>query len=224
MQEFYDDDYVEPGLTTELPDDRTLDELIRTEFKGSAKDFSYHIRMMQALGVPTGATMLDYGANWGYASWQFQRAGFDVQSFEISRPRAAFGEKLGLRIATSLTDVRPPFDLIYSCHVLEHVPNPQETIESMLAMLKPGGLVVGQTPNGSPAFRDADRRHFQNIWGQVHPVLLTDGFVKRIAGSRPFLICSDDHPDYLRTWDGQSQEHRDCSRDGLFFAIRNTSA
>lgn len=215
---------MEPGLTTELPDDQALTELIRTEFKGSAKDFSYHVRMLQALGVKAGASMLDYGANWGYASWQFKRAGFDVQSFEISRPSAAYGAKLGLSIATKLADVSPPFDLIYSCHVLEHVPNSQETIESMLAMLKPGGLVVGQTPNGSRAFRDTDRRHFQNIWGQVHPVLLTDGFEKRIAGSRPFLICSGDDPDDLRAWDGQSQEHRDCSRDGLFFAIRNTSA
>jgi SAM-dependent methyltransferase len=220
MQAFYDEGYVEPGLTTELPDDEALARLLAEEFKGSGKDFSHFVRVLQAIGLQPGTRLLDYGANWGYASWQFQRAGFDVQSFEISRPRARFGEKLGLSIATSLSEVKTPLDAVYSCHVLEHVPNPAETIKTMLEMVKPGGLVIGHTPNGSRLFRQSSPATFQKLWGQSHPVLLTDAFVKHVAGDNPCLIASDDNPDSLRSWDRASNDHRDCGKDGLFFVIR----
>jgi 2-polyprenyl-3-methyl-5-hydroxy-6-metoxy-1,4-benzoquinol methylase len=222
MQEFYDEGYVEPGITTELPDDAALAQLVASEFKGSAKDFSYHIAMLRALGVHSSARLLDFGANWGYASWQFMRAGWEVQSFEISRPRAAYGRKLGLHPVTSLSDVVPPFDVVFSCHVLEHVPNPRETLEQMLRLVRPGGLVVALTPNGSKSFRTSHRPDFQQLWGQVHPVLLTDAFVKKMAGEHPCLITSVDTPALLSIWDQTASEVRDCSGAGLLFAIRRS--
>src|SRR5262245_61665794 len=86
MSDFYDVGYSEPGLTTEFPDDKQLSELLENGFKGSEKDFTYHASILSALKVPVNGRILDFGANWGYASWQFARAGFDVKSFEISKP------------------------------------------------------------------------------------------------------------------------------------------
>jgi 2-polyprenyl-3-methyl-5-hydroxy-6-metoxy-1,4-benzoquinol methylase len=220
MEVFYQENYAQPGLTTELPDDENLARLLTTKFKDSSKDFTYHMGVLRALGLRDGARLLDYGANWGYMSWQFLQAGFDVTAFEISAPRAAYGKKLGVEIHTSLGQVGQGFDMVYSCHVLEHVPDPAETLRHQLTLVRPGGLVVAHTPNGSSRHRLRHRELFHQTWGKVHPVLLTDRFVAHAAGDHPFLITSDDTPESVRTWDQQSQELRDTSGAGFFFAIR----
>jgi SAM-dependent methyltransferase len=220
MAEFYDIGYSEPGLTTKLPDDKQLTELLETGFKGGEKDFTYSSSILSALKVPVNGRILDFGANWGYASWQFARAGFDVTSFEISKPMAAFGKRLGLTIHTDLNEVGHGFDAVYSCHVLEHTPNPREVLIKQLSLVKPGGLVAAHTPNGSKEFQLSNYAAFHRIWGQVHPVLLSGGFVQSVAGSLPYIVTSDDRPEKLSNWDGVSQVKQSVDGSGLFFAIR----
>jgi SAM-dependent methyltransferase len=220
MSDFYDVGYSEPGLTTELPDEKQLSELLESEFKGTQKDFTYHLSILSALKVPAHGRVLDYGANWGYASWQFARAGFDVKSFEISKPRAAFGKKLRLTIHTDINEVGQGFDVVYSCHVLEHTPNPREVLLKQLSLVKPGGLVAAHTPHGSKGFRLNNYAVFHRVWGKVHPVLVTDGFVQRFAGSLPYIVTSDDRPENLANWDGVSQVKEPTDEAGFFFAIR----
>jgi SAM-dependent methyltransferase len=219
MLDFYTTAYSEPAAT-DLPDEKKLKELLETGFKGSEKDFSYHSSILRALKVPVNGTILDFGANWGYASWQFARAGFDVTSFEISKPRAAFGKKLGLTIHTDIDTVGGNFDAVYSCHVLEHTSNPRDVLLNQLSLVKPGGLVAAHTPNGSESLRLNNHASFHRSWGQVHPVLLSDGFVQNVAGSRPYIITSDDRPEILSDWDGVSQIKHSTDQLGFFFAIR----
>ena len=220
MSDFYDVGYSEPGLVTELPDERRLSELMETGFKGSEADFTYTSSILSALKVPLNGRLLDFGASWGYASWQFARDGFEVTSFEISKPRAAFGTKLGLTIHTDINEVGQGFDAVYSCHVLEHTPNPREVLLKQLSLLKPGGLVVAHTPNGGKGFRSKNYTAFHRLWGQVHPVLLSDGFVQSVAGSLPYIVTSDDRPEKLSNWDGVSQVKQSTDGSGLFFAIK----
>lgn len=220
MAAFYQQAYAEPGITTELPDSATLNHLLKTNFQGSAKDFSHHLTVLQALGLQPGSRLLDYGANWGYMTWQFQKAGIDVTAFEISEPRAAFGRELVLTIHTTLDTVGKDFDMVYSCHVLEHVPDPAATLRQQFELVRPGGLVVAHTPNGSARHRAKHPDQFHHTWGKVHPVLLTDQFVARLAGNRPFLISSDDQQLPLANWDQQSQQIHDTSGGGFFFVIR----
>jgi hypothetical protein len=170
--------------------------------------------------VPVNGKILDFGVNWGYASWQFSRAGFDVKSFEISERRAAFGKKLGLTIHTDINEVGQGFDAVYSCHVLEHTPNPREVLLKQLSLVKPGRLIAAHTPNGSKGFRLNNYTTFHRAWGPVHPVLLNDGFVQRVAGSLPYIVKSDDRPEKLATWDGLSQVKQSTDGAGFFFAIR----
>lgn len=220
MAQFYAQGYSEPGLTTQLPDDDALSNLLERGFKGSEKDFTYHTAVLKAVGAPENGRLLDYGANWGYASWQFARSGFDVTSYEISKERANFGKKLGIDIHTDIATVGDGFDVVYSSHVMEHTPNPKESIDEQLALVRPGGLVVAHTPNGSAAHREAAVKSFNRLWGLAHPVLLTKEFVQHVAGPRPYLITSDDRPEMVSQWDGQSQMVGDLSGGGLFFAIR----
>lgn len=220
MAKMYDDGYAEPGLTTELPDDANLSRLLEIGFKGSGKDFSYHVSILRALGLTAGARLLDFGANWGYASWQFDRAGFDVTSYEISKPRAAYGSKLGRSIETDITMVGTGFDVAYSCHVLEHTQDPAAAMRTQLSLVKPGGLVVAHTPNGSVAFQAKNAKAYHLMWGKVHPVLLTASFVQKVADGRPCFVSSDDRPEFVAKWDGKANKVEAIDGPGLFFVIR----
>jgi SAM-dependent methyltransferase len=220
MAAFYNDGYAEPGLTTELPSPAELSALLASGFKGSIKDFSYHGNVIEAFGVPAKGRLLDFGANWGYASWQFARRGFNVTSYEISQPKAAFGANLGVTIHTDLASVGSGFDAVYSSHVLEHTPDPREVLMQQLALVKPGGLVIAHTPNGSSSWRAAAGRGFSPVWGFVHPVLLTDRFVAHVAGPRPYFVSSNDRPENVSQWDRMSQLAQSTAEPGFVFAIR----
>jgi 2-polyprenyl-3-methyl-5-hydroxy-6-metoxy-1,4-benzoquinol methylase len=172
MATFYQQGYAEKGMTTELPDEQELARLMAANFAGSGKDFSFQIEILKTLGILPGMKLLDFGANWGYLSFQLKQAGYQVESFEISQPRARFGKRLGVEIHTEIESLSSDYDCVYSSHVLEHVPNPAETLTQQFAMIKPGGLVVAHTPNGSAEWRKKSKGSFQKVWGLVHPVLL----------------------------------------------------
>lgn len=98
------------------------------------------------------------------------------------------------------------FDLCFSSHVLEHVPDPWASIEQQLSMLKDGGYLIAVFPHGSDEFRNADKWRFHKIWGRVHPVLITDKFLDgklskypRYYGSFTPQLAED-----LKAWDRKS--------------------
>jgi SAM-dependent methyltransferase len=224
LEQFYEWDYAEPGLTTELPTAAQLQALIEAGFKGSPKDFSKIILLFQAIGLKRGDLILDYGANWGYGTWQFNQAGFAATGFELSKSRAKFGANLGIDILTDATQIAGAFHAVYSAHVLEHVANPATVLRQQLAWTRPGGYVVAHTPNGSRAWRVSGRKQFHLSWGRVHPVLLTEEFIVREFCDFPFFVSSSDDPADLQTWDRHSQRVGPLSGSCLFFVIRNSKS
>ena len=43
-------------------------------------------------------------------------------------------------------------------------------------------------PNGSMAFKAANLRRWRRLWGEVHPLFLTDKFFVKAFGDTPILI------------------------------------
>lgn len=205
MQYFYQRAYQQKGLTTDLPDAATLKRLMQTGFRGSSKDFSRVVDLLQTLSVWRGARILDFGANWGYGVWQFREAGFDAMGYELSKPRAAYGMHLGVEVLTDWSEVarRGPFDVVFSSHVLEHTPDPAEVLRRQRDSLASGGLVIAYVPNGSSQFAQADPLAFHKLWGRVHPVMLDEVFIRRALAPLPVAVGAH-RPDDLRglaNWD-----------------------
>lgn len=220
LENYYQSDYDEPGLTTELPSPEALAAMKENCFRDSGKDFSYHIEILKALQIQPGMRILDFGANWGYASYQFKQAGFETDSFEISRPRAAFGRHLDLDIWTDINRITGPYDAVYSSHVLEHLANPLDDLVRQLRWVKPGGLVIAHTPNGSGPFRSAHWNSFHKLWGQVHPILITDRFIRNRFGHLPHYVSSVDLPDEVKNWSQTGPQIGDLSGPGLFIVLK----
>jgi len=190
-QEIYDAPEV-----TRLPDDSELARYLSEGFPGNL-DFRARIGALRALR--SGGRILDYGCSWGYGVRQLCDAGFAATGFEISRPRARFGaERLGVRIIDSELAVSAlaagSFDVIFSNHVIEHLPDLGKSFELFARLLTPGGLLFAIIPNFTG--RAAREGRFWSWIGQDHPIapshqflgraLLEHGFEVAHFGSSPF--------------------------------------
>ena len=220
IEAFYQKEYIQKGLTTDLPVDEELSRLQSSGFTGSEMDGSEFITIFRALGLAEGARVFDYGANWGYMAYQFANHGYNVSAFEISESCAAFGVKLGLDIATRVDHPEASFDLVFSSHVREHVQNPLAVLREQLNLVRPGGFVVCLTPNGSAARKIADPEGFHRHWGRVHPVLLSEKFIEANFPDTPSFVASSRDASLIATWDRSSTKLLNVSKGELLIILR----
>jgi len=172
---FYQKDY-QQSTVTDLPLAQELPVHIANRFRDIGRDLTDHLKVMQPI-APAGR-LLDYGSSWGYCVYQFQQAGYDAMGFEISRPRVEFGQEM-LRVnltshIASLSDAS--FDVIYSAHCLEHIPNPDIPLRQFQRLLKPGGHLFIYVPNC--AGEEAQRLGvaWGSMIGEKHVLALTPSF------------------------------------------------
>lgn len=194
---FYQFLYHEPANTV-VPSDAEIEQLKQANFR-TFDNFDAWLHLFNQLDVPRGGVVVDFGCNWGYGAWQFRQAGYRVQAVELSRPRAAFArEKLGLTVYANLDELPAgdEVDVFFSSHVLEHVPNLQALLEQARQRLKPGGLFLALTPNGSEAFRQVDKIWWHMLWGRKHCNYLDDVYWRQQFASWPLLLLSRSIKDY----------------------------
>lgn len=193
---FYQKNYKE-GFTTEVPTDAELEKMTASRFADTGKSYAYYIDVLRALGLGAGARVFDYGCSWGYGSWQLGEAGFDVASYEISAPRAAFARaKLGVNClpqaldVTALGALAQSFDVFFSAHVLEHVSQPARILDLGRGLVKPGGFMVLFTPNGAMSHRKRHPQNWHTNWGKAHPFMIDDEFCRHAFVGRPLLLAA----------------------------------
>ncbi len=198
---FYNKGY-RSGFTTELLSHESLAGYLETGFAGTPKNFRRYIKLFEALNVSHGARVLDLGCSWGYGSWQFQQAGYEVVGVELGEERANFArQKLSIDVANALEQVQGTFDVIFSSHVLEHIAGLADILQWCEKRLSADGLFVAVSPNGSEAFRHRSPRQWNRLWGEVHPLFLDEVFWRYHCRLRPFVITSQlDNSDMLCRW------------------------
>lgn len=215
-RKFYQEDYEQhDGITTDLPSASELAAYTASNFANSGKNFHSKVQRIKSLVGASDLSVIDYGANWGYVSYQFQQAGFAVQAYEISKPRAKFGEKLGVDILTDERLLQGPVSVFFSSHVIEHLPDIKHMFELAQRLLSDEGYFVAYCPNGSAALKETNPKLFHRLWGQVHPNCLSAEFFAQVFRDVPFLIGSD-HATENDSWDGNSQKILDVTGNELF--------
>jgi 2-polyprenyl-3-methyl-5-hydroxy-6-metoxy-1,4-benzoquinol methylase len=190
---FYQIDYKEADhITTELPDHSVLEQMKMNGFRTANRNGDRFLELFARL-FPSEASLkiMDYGCSWGYLTYQFKKAGHQVQGYEISRPRAEYGIKqLGLEIYTDENLLTNEYDIFFSSHVIEHHPDIAAMIELGKSLLKKGGYFVAICPNGSMPYRHKNKDAFHHCWGKVHPNYLNVDFYKYVFGDHPYHISS----------------------------------
>jgi SAM-dependent methyltransferase len=94
--------------------------------------------------------LLDVGCAHGFFLDEARRAGWGVAGVEISPEPASFARsELELDVRSSLDDVDGPFDVVTAFQVLAHVVDPDAFVAELADRLRPGGLLVVETPNAA---------------------------------------------------------------------------
>ena len=195
-KDFYQEEYTQ-GFTTDCPNDDKLNELISNNFRNTEKDYSKIIEILNILDLKSNtdvSSLFDYGCSWGYGSYQLKKI-FNVKSYEISAPRAKYArDKLGVNIINeseldSLKNNDNKLDFFFMSHVLEHVPNPSETLDLGLKLLKKGGYIVSFTPNGSMENKKINSK-WSKLWGMVHPNFIDEKFYEKFFKNNIYYIGS----------------------------------
>lgn len=119
--------------------------------------------------VPKNASILDVGCGNGMGLLAMRRLGFTrLAGLEIDPTAAQAAKASGLDVRcgelldTDFADAS--FDLIRMGHVIEHVLDPMATLDRAYRLLKPGGVLMGETPNTDCL----DWRIFKKYWGALH--------------------------------------------------------
>ncbi len=178
---FYQNRYVQSGLTTDLPTQSELSRLVEINFVNTEKDFSKYTNILNSIASYAGKTLkvLDYGANWGYSCHQFKHLECveNAYGYELSAPRRSYGEhNLGIEYVSESSQLKGGIDLLFSSHVIEHMSNPSIIKDFADTVLAPGGIVLLACPNGSDASR-LKHKTWSKLWGEVHPNFISDHYL-----------------------------------------------
>ncbi|HPE82425.1 MAG TPA: class I SAM-dependent methyltransferase [Aequorivita sp.] len=106
-------------------------------------------------------SLLDIGAGTGDFLKAAKEKGWQVHGTEPNENAAKLALKKKIELKSSLNDFEgKQFDVVTLWHVLEHIPNLEETILKLAALVKPRGILIIAVPN----FKSFDAEHYGKFW------------------------------------------------------------
>jgi len=113
--------------------------------------------IMDKIGLyldPCRLRVLDIGCGLGHFLKTVKENGHEARGVELSGPPAErIREKLGIDVYNGFLEEAQfaggYFDVIYMGDVLEHIPEPFDTLLEAKRILRPGGIIVIKTPNAA---------------------------------------------------------------------------
>lgn len=125
-----------------------------------AKNLKNKIQIVENQSVNT-KKLLDLGAGTGDFLITAQEYGFQVVGVEPYEKARRLAEAKGLKLLPDLDKLSSErFQAITLWHVLEHLPNLQGQISSLVQLLDDDGVLVIAVPN----FKSWDARHYKSHW------------------------------------------------------------
>lgn len=145
--------------------------------------FRQYARQVQTLSQmlerrPRQIRVLDFGMGWGYWARMAQAHGLAVSGFELSERRREYARALGLDVISELPDAGEHYDVIYANQVLEHLPEPLQTLRELRARLAPGGLIYLRVPDGRGVNDTLSWRGWIPELDAIHPLEHINCFIR----------------------------------------------
>ena len=123
---------------------------------------------LRHIALPTGKRLLDVGCGGGYFLRLARALGAVVEGVEPSSHGAAQARSAGIEVFNGTleqylaTSTGKRFDVVTANHVIEHVPNPVETLTSMKKILAPEGYIWIAVPNAGYPIAQKLRGHWHS--------------------------------------------------------------
>ncbi len=106
-------------------------------------------------------SLLDVGAGTGDFLKLAKERGWEVHGMEPNQKASSFALEKGIALKGSLKEFEgKKFDVVTLWHVLEHIPNLEETVEALSKLVKLNGTLIIAVPN----FKSFDAAHYGQFW------------------------------------------------------------
>lgn len=106
-------------------------------------------------------SLLDVGAGTGDFLKVASKSGWKVHGMEPNKKAASLALDKGIALKNSLEEFKGErFDVVTLWHVLEHIPNLDETISLLTDLVKPGGTLIIAVPN----YKSFDAAYYGEFW------------------------------------------------------------
>lgn len=121
---------------------------------------SRKIKLFQKL-VDSSSSVLDYGAGNGFLVSKLKRNQWNAFGVEPSSYARKQAEQLHIKLYSSLEELGDQkFSAISLWHVLEHIPNYQEVLKQLTALLEEEGYLILALPN----YNSLDASYYNSFW------------------------------------------------------------
>ena len=91
--------------------------------------------------------ILEFGCGWGFWAKFMKELNFNVDAIEISDTRLDFLKKNRIQNYKNINELDKKYDLIFSNQVLEHIPNPFQTMKDLCNKLNTNGFMYHKFPS-----------------------------------------------------------------------------
>lgn len=186
---YYTSDYFSGGISDGYADYLGAEPVLRREFAQTVR----FLRRWRGCG-----RLVEVGCAYGYFL-QEAKTYFDVFGIELAEEAAIHCRKSGLQVFTGAADETNlrqigNADVFVILDVIEHLPDPRETLRLLTRHLNPGGIIVITTGDfGSPVARLFGRR-WRLMTPPQHLWFFSRDSMQKIARSLGLSLEHVDHP------------------------------
>ena len=134
-------------------------------------------------------SLLDVGAGTGDFLIAAKNNGWKVFGVEPNKNALKLASEKGIELELNLDKfVGNQFDVVTLWHVLEHIPNLQETVIKLSNLVKPNGTLIIAVPN----FKSYDAKYYKEYWAAYdvprHLWHFTPATVEKLLNKHQFKI------------------------------------
>lgn len=169
------------------------------QLEACARPEEYKVELIRRF--KQGGRLLEIGPAVGCFCLAAKRAGFEVEAIEMSAECCrVLEEKIGVRAINS-SDTKGalsqagPYDVIALWHVIEHLPDPLETMAAAASRLVAGGLLAVAAPNPAAFQFRVLGRYWAHVDAPRHVFLIPAELLierARSLGLKPLLVTTTD--------------------------------
>jgi 2-polyprenyl-3-methyl-5-hydroxy-6-metoxy-1,4-benzoquinol methylase len=195
-----------------LPDDTTANEVNPLGLDANLRagpQMREYVSIADRIAREQRGKVLDWGCGWGQLSDLMLRRGLDVEAFDVDtdidsetvRPLEQYPQ-ISVRLSPDLRALPYPdhsFDAALSCGVLEHVVDPDASLEELRRVLRPGGtLYVYKLPNRFSYLEKIAKRAGLYYHGKLeHDRLYTPATARKLIERHGFQLAEVRHANML---------------------------
>lgn len=176
-----------PDLDRYYPTDYYALPTSRQELATAAERERYKLDIVRRFVRP--GRLLEIGPGPSAFPYLAKEAGFDVGAVEMDERCCEFlRDVVGVHAtqtsdATAVLEYSEPLQVVALWHVVEHLPNPMETLEAAAKALAPGGILVIAAPNPDSMQLSLFRSRWAHLDAPRHLQLIPAAYISKRAAA-----------------------------------------